>query len=155
MQGKATFPARARNVACRIPKSLQIYLAKPSAITIHTTPLLPHQLLVIDELKARFETWRTNVIKRSSNRSRRASNCASPSRSCPRSSRAISASISAESVEFWSGSLLHERRRRFYAASRSETRASETFLHFSRSFPASTRLSVRKRRQDCRAVLRS
>src|SRR5262245_16769142 len=48
---------------------------------------------------------KSKVIKRSSNRSGRASNCASPSRSCPRSSRVISASISAESAEFWSGSF--------------------------------------------------
>src|SRR5262249_49067907 len=35
---------------------------------------------------------------------------------------------------------LHRRRRRFYAARRSEARASKPFLLFSSSFPASTRL---------------
>src|SRR5215510_3623138 len=36
--------------------------------------------------------------------------------------------------------FLHKRRRRFYAARRSEARASEPFLLFSSSFPASTQL---------------
>src|SRR5262245_25277423 len=38
--------------------------------------------------------------------------------------------------------FLHKRRRRFYAARRSEARASEPFLLFSSSFPASTRWFV-------------
>src|SRR5262249_11432171 len=37
---------------------------------------------------------------------------------------------------------LHRRRRRFYAARRSEVRASEPFLLFSSSFPTSTRWFV-------------
>jgi hypothetical protein len=70
--------------------------------------IIPADLL---ELKARFETWRTNrkyvrepipdELRKAAAElsSSRASNCASSSRSCPRSIRAISASISAESVE--------------------------------------------------------
>ena len=85
---------------------------------------IPADLL---ELNTRFETWRAN----------RKYLC----EPIPNELWNAAADLSRRYPTSLVGrAFLHQRRRRFYAARRSEARASGPFLPFSRSFPASTQL---------------